>query len=323
VDKLKFKTIEIPRLTRGIARDSTELIGNTPLVRLNRITGGAQAEVVAKLESFNPLGSVKDRIGVAMILDAETKGLVNKDTVIIEPTSGNTGIALAFVCAARGYRLVLTMPDTMSQERRKLMAVLGAELVLTPGAEGMKGAITKAEHLAAENPNSFVPQQFKNSANPEVHRLTTAEEIWRDTEGKVDILVAGVGTGGTITGTAEALKAKNNDFQAIAVEPADSPVLSGGKSGPHKIQGIGAGFIPDVLKTDLLDEIVKVSNEDAGEMARRLAREEGILAGISSGAAAWAAVEVARRPESRGKLIVVILPDTGERYLSTWLFQEI
>jgi len=322
VEKIKFKTIELPKLTRGIARDSTELIGNTPLVRLNRITGGVKAEVVAKLESFNPLGSVKDRIGVAMILDAETKGLINKDTVIIEPTSGNTGIALAFVCAARGYRLILTMPDTMSQERRQLLAFFGAELVLTPGAEGMKGAITKAEQLSAENPNSFIPQQFKNPTNPEVHRVTTADEIWRDTEGKVDILVVGVGTGGTITGIAEVLKAKKTNFQAIAVEPADSPVLSGGKAGPHRIQGIGAGFVPDVLKTDLIDEIIKVKNEDAGTMARRLAREEGILAGISSGAAVWAAVEVARRPENRDKLIVTILPDTGERYLSTWLFQE-
>jgi len=321
-DKIKFKTIEIPKLTRGIARDVMELIGNTPLVRLNRITGDIPAEVVAKLEFFNPAGSIKDRVGVAMILDAEIKGLINKDTVIIEPTSGNTGIALAFVCAARGYRLILTMPDTMSKERRQLLSVFGAELVLTPGAEGMVGAIKKAEQLAAENPNSFIPQQFKNPANPEVHRITTADEIWRDTEGRVDILVAGVGTGGTITGIAGAIKDKKPGVKAIAVEPADSPVLSGGKAGPHKIQGIGAGFIPDVLRTDLLDEIVRVSSEDAGTMARRLAREEGILAGISSGAATWAALEIARRPENRGKLIVVILPDTGERYLSTWLFQE-
>ncbi len=322
VEKLQYKTIEIPKLTRGIARDSTELIGNTPLVRLNRITQGLKAGVVAKLESFNPVGSVKDRIGVSMIVDAEERGLINKDTVIVEPTSGNTGIALAFVCAARGYKLVLTMPDTMSMERRQLLAIFGAELVLTPGAEGMPGAVRKAEQLVAENPNYFMPQQFKNPANPEVHRLTTAEEIWRDTEGKVDIVVAGVGTGGTITGVAEVIKPKRPQFKAIAVEPADSPVLSGGKPGAHKIQGIGAGFIPDILRLDLIDEIIEVTNEDAGIMARRLAKEEGILAGISSGAATWAALEVAKRQENEGKLIVVILPDTGERYLSTWLFQE-
>jgi cysteine synthase A len=323
IEKLKYKTIELPKLTRGIARDSTELIGNTPLVRLNRITDGAKAEVVAKLESFNPLGSVKDRIGVSMIATVEEEGLIKKDTVIVEPTSGNTGIALAFVCAARGYKLILTMPDTMSMERRQLLVVLGAQLVLTPGAEGMPGAVRRAEQLAAENPNYLLLQQFKNPANPEIHRLTTAEEIWRDTNGRVDILVAGVGTGGTITGVAEVIKKRKPEFKAIAVEPASSPVLSGEKPGPHKIQGIGAGFIPDVLRLDLVDEIVKVTNEDAGTMARRLAKEEGILAGISSGAATWAALEVARRRANAGKLIVVVLPDTGERYLSTWLFQEL
>lgn len=322
VDSLRYKTIEIPKITRGIAKDSTELIGNTPLVRLNRITAGLKAEVVAKLESFNPIGSVKDRIGVAMIVDAEEKGLINKNTVIIEPTSGNTGIALAFVCAARGYRLILTMPDTMSIERRQLLTIFGAELVLTPGAEGMAGAISQAEQLAAKNANSFIPQQFKNPANPEIHRLTTAEEIWRDTDGRADILVSGVGTGGTITGVAEVLKKRKPEFKAIAVEPANSAVLSGDRPGPHKIQGIGAGFIPDILRMDLVDEIIKVTNDDAGTMARRLIREEGILGGISSGAATWVALEVARRPENEGKLIVVILPDTGERYLSTWLFQE-
>jgi len=321
-EKLRYKTIEIPKLTRGIARDSTELIGNTPLVRLNRITGGAKAEVVAKLESFNPTGNVKDRIGVSMILDAEERGLINEDTVIIEPTSGNTGIALAFVCAARGYKLILTMPDTMSSERRQLLSIFGAELILTPGAEGMPGAIRKAEQMVTENPRYFMPQQFKNPSNPEIHRLTTAEEIWRDTGGKVDILVAGVGTGGTITGVAETIKAKKPQLKVIAVEPIDSPVLSGGKAGGHKIQGIGAGFVPDILRTDLIDEIIKVSNEDAGITARKLAKEEGILAGISSGAAVWAALEVAKKPDNTGKLIVVILPDTGERYLSTWLFQD-
>ncbi len=323
VEKLKYKTVEIPILTRGIAKDSTELIGNTPLVRLNRVTAGVKAEVVAKLESFNPLSSVKDRLGVAMIATAEEKGLINKNTVIVEPTSGNTGIALAFVCAARGYKLVLTMPDTMSVERRQLLSIFGAEMVLTPGAEGMPGAIRRAEALVAENKNYFMPQQFKNLANPEIHRLTTAEEIWRDTDGMVDILVAGVGTGGTITGVAENLKKKKPSFKAIAVEPVNSPVLSGGKPGPPKIQGIGAGFVPDVLKKELIDEIVQVANEDAGAMARRLAKEEGILAGISSGAATWAAIEVAKRPENAGKLIVVVLPDTGERYLSTWLFQDL
>ena len=322
IDYLHFKTIDIPRLTRGIAKDSTEIIGNTPLVRLNHITQGAVADVVVKLESFNPLSSVKDRIGVSMIVSAEEQGLIKKGSVIVEPTSGNTGIALAFVCAARGYKLILTMPDTMSMERRQLLAVLGAQLVLTPGAEGMPGAIKKAEQLVVENADHFMPQQFKNLSNPEIHRLTTAEEIWRDTDGKVDIVVAGVGTGGTITGIAEVLKARKPGFKAVAVEPASSPVLSGGKMGPHKIQGIGAGFVPSVLKIDLVDEIVQVGNEDAGNIARKLAREEGILAGISSGAATWAALELAKRPENKGKLIVAILPDTGERYLSTWLFQE-
>ncbi|MCL0093639.1 cysteine synthase A [Dehalococcoidia bacterium] len=319
---LRYKTLEIPKLTRGIARDSSELIGNTPLVRLNRITEGLEAEVVAKLESFNPIDSVKDRIGVSMIVDAEEKGLIDKDTVIVEPTSGNTGIALAFVCAARGYRLILTMPDTMSLERKQLLRAFGAELVLTPGAEGMKGAIRKAEQLVAENPSYFMPQQFKNPANPEIHRLTTAEEIWRDTEGRVDILVSGVGTGGTITGVAEVVKARKPGFTAIAVEPQDSPVLSGGQPGPHKIQGIGAGFVPDVLGVELIDEIIAVSNEDAFKTTRDLIQKEGILAGISSGAAAWVALKVARRPENKGKLIVVVLPDTGERYLSTQLFQK-
>jgi len=323
IEKMHYKTIEIPMLTRGIAKDSTELIGNTPLVRLNHVTAGVEAEVVAKLESFNPIGSVKDRLGVAMILDAESKGLINKDTVIIEPTSGNTGIGLAFVCAARGYRLILIMPDTMSVERRQLLAVFGTELVLTPGDEGMLGAVRKAEELLTENPNYFMPQQFKNPANVEIHRITTAEEIWRDTQGKADILIAGVGTGGTITGITEVLKKRKPAFRTVAVEPMNSPVLSGGEPGSHKIQGIGAGFVPDVLRTDLIDEIAKVNNEDAGKMMRRLTREEGILAGISSGAATWAALEVAKRPENKGKLIVVILPDTGERYLSTWVFEDL
>jgi cysteine synthase A len=307
---------------RKIASDITELIGNTPLVRLNRMAEGLEATVVAKLESFNPCGSVKDRIGVSMIEAAEKAGRISKDTVIVEPTSGNTGIALAFVCAARGYRLILTMPDTMSVERRQLLAVFGAELVLIPGSEGMPGAVRKAEEIVASHPRAFMPQQFKNPANPSIHRETTAEEIWRDTDGQVDILVSGVGTGGTITGVAEAIKKRKPEFKAIAVEPADSPVLSGGKAGSHKIQGIGAGFVPEVLRLDLIDEIIQVGNGDAGEMARRLARQEGVLAGISSGAAVWAALEVAKRAENKGKLIVVVLPDTGERYLSTWLFQQ-
>jgi len=322
VEKLKYKNIEIPRLTRGIARDSTELIGNTPLVRLNRLTKEVKANVVAKLEFFNPIGSVKDRIGVSMIVDAEERGLIDKDTIILEPTSGNTGIALAFVCAVKGYKLVLTMPDTMSLERRSLLKAFGAELILTPGSEGMKGAVKKVEELAKNDPRYFIPQQFKNPANPEIHRKTTAEEIWRDTEGKVDILVAGVGTGGTITGVAGVIKKRKHSFCAIAVEPKDSPVLSGGEPGAHKIQGIGAGFVPDVLRMDLVDEVIKVSNEDAAETARRLAKEEGLFVGISSGAAAWAAIEVAKRKENKNKLIVVVLPDTGERYLSTELFKE-
>lgn len=302
--------------------DITKTTGNTPLVRLSRIASGLHATVAAKLESFNPLSSVKDRIGVAMIEDAEKKGLLKKGSVIIEPTSGNTGIALAFACAAKGYKLILTMPDTMSMERRQLLQVFGAELHLTPGAAGMKGAVTKAEELHNNTPGSFMPQQFKNPANAQIHRLTTAEEIWNDTDGAVDILVAGVGTGGTLTGVAEVIKKRKKDFRAVAVEPETSPVLSEGKAGPHKIQGIGAGFVPDVLNRDMIDEIIKVSDNNAGIFARRLAREEGILAGISSGAALWAAMELAAREQNKGKLIVVVLPDTGERYLSTWLFKE-
>ncbi len=321
VEKLEYRGMELPKLVRGIARDSTELIGNTPLVRLNRIAEKVQAEVVAKLESFNPAGSIKDRIGVAMILAAEEQDLINEDTVIIEPTSGNTGIALAFVCAARGYKLILTMPETMSLERRQLVAAFGAKVVLTPGAEGMKGAIRRAAELAKEEPLSFMPQQFSNKANPEIHSVTTAEEIWRDTAGSVDILVAGVGTGGTITGIAETLKKRKPTFKAVAVEPKDSPVLSGGQSGAHKIQGIGAGFIPEILNRELIDEVIQISNEEALGTAKDLMQKEGILAGISAGAAVKAALQVAKRPENEGKLIVVILPDTGERYLSTELFR--
>ncbi len=307
-----------------IASNVTELVGNTPLVRLNRLTQGAKAEVVAKLEFYNPANSVKDRIGVAMIDAAEKAGLLHEGTVIVEPTSGNTGIALAMVAAARGYKLVLTMPETMSRERRMLLRAYGAELILTPGAEGMAGAIRKAEELVASDPGKyFLPQQFTNPANPEIHRRTTAEEIWRDTDGKVDYVVAGVGTGGTITGIGEVLKQRKPSFKAVAVEPDASPVLSGGEKGPHPIQGIGAGFVPEVLNTSIYDEIIRVKGEDAFATARRMAREEGLLVGISSGAATWAALQLANRPENAGKLIVVIIPSFGERYLSTPLFADL
>lgn len=306
-----------------IANDVTELIGNTPLVRLRRVTEGCVADVVAKLEFYNPAHSVKDRIGVSMIDAAERAGLIKPDTIILEPTSGNTGIALAFVCAARGYRCTLVMPETMSKERRMLLRAYGAELILTPGPEGMAGAIRKAEELAAADARYFIPQQFKNPANPEIHRRTTAEEIWRDTDGQADILVAGVGTGGTITGVGEVIKARKPSFRCVAVEPDASPVLSGGQKGPHPIQGIGAGFVPEVLNTAIYDEIVRVKNEDAFETARQLARQEGLLVGISSGAATWAAIQVARRAENAGKLVVVIIPSFGERYLSTALFAHL
>lgn len=305
-----------------IAKKLTDLIGNTPLLELSNFNKkhNLSATLIGKLEYFNPGGSVKDRIGIAMINDAEEKDLINKDTLIIEPTSGNTGIALALVAAAKGYKLILTMPETMSIERRNLLIALGAELVLTPGPEGMGGAIRKAEELHAQNANSFIPQQFKNLANPEIHRRTTAEEIWRDTDGHVDIFVSGIGTGGTITGVGEILKARNPKVKIVAVEPTDSPVLSGGKAGPHKIQGIGAGFIPDILNTSIYDEIIKVKNEEAFITGKELAQTEGLIIGISSGAAAYAGLQLAKRPENKGKQIVVILPDTGERYLSTLLY---
>lgn len=307
-----------------IANNVTDLVGNTPLVRLNRVTEGSKAEVVAKLEFYNPAHSVKDRIGMAMIEAGEKAGFIKKDTVIVEPTSGNAGIALAMVAAARGYKIILTMPETMSKERRMLLRAYGAELILTPGPDGMGGAIRKAEEIAASDPAKYyLPQQFKNPANPEIHRKTTAEEIWRDTDGKIDFLIAGVGTGGTITGVGEVLKAKKPSFKAIAVEPDASPVLSGGVKGPHPIQGIGAGFVPDVLNTKIIDEIIRVNNDDAFQTARRMAREEGLLVGISSGAATWAALKVANRPENAGKLIVVIIPSFGERYLSTPLFADL
>lgn len=303
-----------------VSNNINSTVGSTPLVRLNAVADGMEAEILAKLEFFNPLGSVKDRIGVSMIEAAEEKGLINPETTIVEPTSGNTGIALAFVCATRKYPLILTMPETMSIERRKLLKHLGAKLVLTPGADGMKGAIAKAHEILKTTSNSYIPDQFSNPANPEIHRKTTAEEIWNDTGGNVDIFISGVGTGGTITGVSEVIKSRKPSFKAVAVEPADSPILSGGQPGPHKIQGIGAGFVPDVLNTEIIDEIVTVTNEQAFETARKLAAQDGILCGISSGAAVWAAMEVAKRTENKGKQIVVVLPSTGERYLSTDLF---
>ena len=316
--------VNIPELKRGIANDMTEAIGNTPLVRLNRLTEGLEADVLVKVESFNPVSSIKDRIAVNLIETAEKEGLLKEDSVIIEPTSGNTGIGLSFVAAAKGYKLILTMPETMSIERRKLLAVFGAEIVLTPGSEGMGGAIAKAKELVENTPNSFMPQQFENKANSEIHRLTTGPEIYRDTDGKVDIVVSAAGTGGTVTGIAQYIKELKPEFKAVAVEPATSQTLGKGEKGPHKIQGIGPGFVPEVLDVDLVDEVIPVKDEDAGATLLRLAREEGIFTGISSGAATWAGLELAKRPENKGKTIVVILPDTGERYLSTeWIFGDL
>ena len=316
--------VNIPELKRGIANDITEAIGNTPLVRLNRLTEGLNADVLVKVESFNPVSSIKDRIAVNLIETAEKEGLLKEDSVIIEPTSGNTGIGLSFVAAAKGYKLILTMPETMSIERRKLLAVFGAEIVLTPGSEGMGGAIAKAKELVENTPNSFMPQQFENKANSEIHRLTTGPEIYRDTDGKVDIVVSAAGTGGTVTGIAQYIKELKPEFKAVAVEPATSQTLGKGEKGPHKIQGIGPGFVPEVLDLDLVDEVIPVKDEDAGATLLRLAREEGIFTGISSGAATWAGLELAKRPENEGKTIVVILPDTGERYLSTeWIFGDL